>query len=63
MKEKEAKATIVEVIGSECPYCGKEYLDTEPGWRDKPQEDGKSFSLVRCQFNECNKGFRLDFNN
>jgi len=60
-RPKETKAYLYETIEAECPHCGGEYRDTEPGWRDKPQENGKSFTLVRCQKGNCRKSFRLNF--
>lgn len=61
-KEITAKGVIYEVIKAKCPYCGSDYEDIEPGWRDKPQPDGISYSETRCQKVECGKTFRIDFN-
>ena len=61
-RPKESKAYLYETIDAECPYCGGEYKDREPGWRDKAQENGKSFWLVSCQKVNCRKRFRLNYN-
>ena len=54
------KAQLCETVTAECPKCGQVYIDTDPGWREKPQDDGISFSSILCS--KCKTYYFLDFN-
>lgn len=56
MEYKESKATITEVITTECPHCGSDYKEEDPRWRDK--QDG---SFAKCQKVACGQLFKLRF--
>ena len=56
---KKAKATLEEIIIARCPDCNTQYYDRNPGWRDKPQDNGISFHEVEC--GNCHLRFYLEF--
>lgn len=61
MRYKESKASVYEVIESNCPHCGADYKDRDIGWRDKYEKDGLAVYPARCQKTACAKIFKFRF--
>ena len=62
MSIKITKAKLTETIRYRCPVCETLIEDIDPTWREKPDNNGKSYISVYCPNMECKASFYLDFN-